>query len=211
MPSGKPCAPSSASPLFLVGSLTEDTTLMSLASHWSRTAFSIALLLCVSLVTLEPSLAQVNVQGQWQNLSTLAPINPVHVALTHDGKVLIVTGSGNDKTVTYFQAGVWDPQSDSFTTQPLTWDMFCNGMVILADGRPFVAGGTLQYTPAFEGLTRAATYDPATGNFVDLQSMAHGRWYPTATVLGDGRVMVFSGLTETGTTNNAVEIYTVRS
>ena len=28
--------------------------------------------------------------------------------------------------------------------------------------------------------------------------MAHGRWYPTATVLGDGRVMTFSGLNETG-------------
>jgi hypothetical protein len=38
--------------------------------------------------------------------------------------------------------------------------------------------------------------------------MAHGRWYPTATTLGDGTVMTFSGLTETGNTNTAVEIYT---
>jgi len=38
--------------------------------------------------------------------------------------------------------------------------------------------------------------------------MAHGRWYPTATVLGDGSVMTFSGLSETGSTNTAVEIYT---
>ena len=37
--------------------------------------------------------------------------------------------------------------------------------------------------------------------------MAHGRWYPTSTVLGDGRVMVFSGLTETGGTNTQVETY----
>ena len=39
--------------------------------------------------------------------------------------------------------------------------------------------------------------------------MAHGRWYPTVTTLGDGRMMVFSGLNETGGTNTAVEIYTV--
>ena len=39
--------------------------------------------------------------------------------------------------------------------------------------------------------------------------MAHGRWYPTPTVLGDGRVMIFSGLTETGGTNSQVEIYKV--
>ena len=38
--------------------------------------------------------------------------------------------------------------------------------------------------------------------------MAHGRWYPTPTVLGDGRVMTFSGLLETGGTNTSVEIYT---
>ena len=38
--------------------------------------------------------------------------------------------------------------------------------------------------------------------------MAHGRWYPTVTSLGDGRVMTFSGLNETGGTNTSVEIYT---
>jgi hypothetical protein len=41
--------------------------------------------------------------------------------------------------------------------------------------------------------------------------MAHGRWYPTTTVLGDGRIMTFSGLDEFGNTSKAVEIYTVGS
>ena len=41
--------------------------------------------------------------------------------------------------------------------------------------------------------------------------MAHGRWYPTVLTLGDGRVMTFSGLNETGGTNTAVEFYTVGS
>src|SRR3989442_9631889 len=39
--------------------------------------------------------------------------------------------------------------------------------------------------------------------------MAHGRWYPTATTLGDGSVMTFSGLSEIGLTNTTVEIYRV--
>ena len=38
--------------------------------------------------------------------------------------------------------------------------------------------------------------------------MAHGRWYPTVTALGDGRMMTFSGSKETGGTNTSVEIYT---
>src|SRR5438552_6209177 len=41
--------------------------------------------------------------------------------------------------------------------------------------------------------------------------MADGRWYPTLTTLGDGRVMTFSGGDENGNTNNQVEIYTVGS
>jgi hypothetical protein len=41
--------------------------------------------------------------------------------------------------------------------------------------------------------------------------MAHGRWYPTGTVLGDGRAMIFSGLNETGGTNTSVEFYSASS
>jgi hypothetical protein len=138
------------------------------------------------------------------------PINPVHVALMHNGKVLVVSGSGNLPSDTNYQAAVLDPATGSITTQPIAWDMFCNGMIVLPDGRPFVLGGTLQYDP-FHGEPRTSIFDPATGNFTDMQSMAHGRWYPTATTLGDGRVMIFSGLSETGGTNTAVEIYTVGS
>ena len=88
--------------------------------------------------------------------------------------------------------------------------MFCNGMVVLHDGRVFINGGNLQYDPFF-GEPRNAVYDPATGLFTDVENMAHGRWYPTTTTLGDGSVMTFSGLRETGGTNTSVEIYTVGS
>src|SRR5271154_3076430 len=50
-------------------------------------------------------------------------------------------------------------------------------------------------------------YDPLTNTLTDEQSMAHGRWYPTGTILPDGRAMVFSGTNETGNSNTAVEIY----
>src|SRR5216117_3215760 len=88
--------------------------------------------------------------------------------------------------------------------------MFCNGMVVLPDGRVFINGGNLRYDP-FLGEPRSSAYDPTTGRFTDLESMAHGRWYPTVTTLGDGRVMTFSGLSEFGMRNTAVEIYTVGS
>ena len=152
--------------------------------------------------------AQASVHGQWQTLPNLMPINPVHAALLHNGKVLVVSGSGNLPTNTNLQAAVFDPQTGTVTTQPVGWDMFCNGMVVLPDGRAFINGGTLQYDP-FHGELRSAVYDLTTGAFTDVQNMAHGRWYPTVTNLGDGTVMTFSGLTESGGTNTAIEIFSV--
>jgi len=167
-------------------------------------------LLWFGLITawLCPSaLGQAATQGQWTTLPFSMPINPVHMALLNNGKVLIVSGSGNLPSNTSYAAAIWDPNAGTITTQPVAWDMFCNGMAILPDGRPFVVGGTAAYDP-FLGQIRTSAYDPATGIFTDMQSMAHGRWYPTVTTLGDGTLMTFSGLDETGATNTAVEIYT---
>lgn len=167
--------------------------------------------------------AQSNVTGKWSTLSNLMPINPIHVALLKNGKVLIVAGSGNCSAA---QAGcpsgppygpsngsgaaIWDPATGTFTQFSLNWDMFCNSMVVLADGRVFINGGNLQYDP-FHGSQKSAVFDPVNNTFTDVQNMAHGRWYPTATLLADGRVMTYSGLTETGSTNQAVEFFTVGS
>ena len=151
--------------------------------------------------------AQANVQGTWQTLPTLMPINPVHSALMHNGKILVVSGSGNYPQQTTFNAGVWDPSNNTVTTQTVGWDMFCNGMVVLPDGRPMIVGGNLQYDPFF-GWNRTAIYNPVTGNFTDMEDMAKGRWYPTSTLLGDGRLLTFSGLDEVSNTNTQVEIYT---
>src|ERR1700730_8480781 len=38
---------------------------------------------------------QADVQGQWSTLNYSMTINPIHVALMHNGKILVVTGSGN--------------------------------------------------------------------------------------------------------------------
>ena len=57
--------------------------------------------------------AQAGAQGQWRTLPSLMPINPIHLALMNNGKVLIVAGSGNVATVTNYQAAVFDPQTET--------------------------------------------------------------------------------------------------
>jgi hypothetical protein len=160
------------------------------------------------LLFQSPGQGQANLHGQWRTVPTLMPINPIHAALMHNGKILVVSGTGNDPTNASNMAGVWDPQTDTVTTQPLGWDMFCNSMIVLPDGRPMIFGGTLAYDP-FHGWNRTTVYDPATEKFVDMEDMVYGRWYPTSTVLGDGRVMTFSGLDASGGTDTHVEIYKV--
>ncbi|HEY7216658.1 MAG TPA: galactose oxidase-like domain-containing protein [Thermoanaerobaculia bacterium] len=145
--------------------------------------------------------------GRWDTLPVNMPINPVHVALMRTGKVLVIAGSGNDPANKNFQAAVWDPRNSTIRTFTISWDMFCNGMVILPDGRPFVLGGTLRYD-SFLGEPRASAFDPASEKFVDLPKMSGGRWYPTGTVLGDGSVLVYSGLNDTnGEINRTVQIW----
>lgn len=145
--------------------------------------------------------------GRWDTLPFNMPINPVHAALMRTGKVLVIAGSGNDPGNKRLQAAVWDPKAGTIRTFNLSWDMFCNGMVVLPDGRPFVLGGTLKYDPFF-GEPRTAAFDPASEKFVDMPGMGGGRWYPTGTVLGNGSVLVYSGLNQTnGKMNRTVQIW----
>jgi len=148
------------------------------------------------------------VEGRWDTLSYTMPINPIHCALLHTGKVLVVAGSENDPTFDEYLAAVYDPATGSIVVQQLLWDVFCNGMAALADGRLVVVGGTEQYDP-FYGEPRATIFDPVTEKFNEVEPMAHGRWYATVTGLSDGRLLTFSGYDDDGAINNAIEVYDV--
>ena len=182
-------------------------------------------LLFLLLVGMPKSgLGQAQTVGKWSIPSYTMPINPIHVALLYNGKILVIAGSGNCPPS---QAGcptgspygpannsgalLLDPTNGNITQFSLSSDMFCNGMVVLPDGRAFINGGTLAYDP-FLGSLKTTLFDPATNTFDDVQNMAHGRWYPTVLTLGDGRIMTFSGFLDTGAgTNNTVEFYTAGS
>ena len=109
------------------------------------------------------------------------PINPIHAALLHTGKVLIVSGSGNcpptqagcPQGPQYPQgAALMDLSANNITSMPTSWDMFCNGMSIMQDGRVLINGGTKGYGSLavvgvqgeipFTGLPNTSIFDPGT-------------------------------------------------
>src|SRR5579862_3345255 len=188
-----------------------------------RVAPALLALLLVFAAPVPQAMAQASVQGQWSTLNYSMTINPIHVALMHNGKILVVTGSGNCPPS---QSGspsgppfnrsnhaggvVVDAVANNIAQLSVNWDMFCNSMTMLSDGRVLIAGGTIAYDP-FLGIQKASIFDPSNNSFTDVQNMAHGRWYPTLILLNDSRAMVFSGQDENGNSNVTSEFYTVGS
>ena len=107
----------------------------------------------------------------------------------------------------------YDPTAPPDDTAANDADLFCADLMALPDGRILIAGGTDWYNePALldrgdgdpvdagvgelEGLRSARILDPATDAFSATGSMKYGRWYPTLVELGDGKVLVASGVTK---------------
>ena len=114
------------------------------------------------------------------------PIVPVHLALLSNGKVAAWDG---------FEAALnsehtWDPWTQQFDSVPSGRNLFCAGHITLTDGRLLVVGG---HVNAYEGLKDTNLFNPAAKTWTRGADMAEARWYPTATTLPDGRVLVVSG------------------
>ena len=69
-------------------------------------------------------------------------------------------------------------------------NLFCSGHVLLPDGRTMVVGGHVQPDV---GIRDTSLFDAGTNTWTKGADMSVTRWYPTATVLGDGKVFVFGG------------------
>jgi fibronectin type 3 domain-containing protein len=128
------------------------------------------------------------------------PVVTVHTNLMPNGKVL--AWDGQDLGVT---GTVWDPVTGSFITIPSPNNLFCSGHAGLPDGRVMAVGGHIS---THVGLPTAQIFNPTTNSWSTTPNMANGRWYPTATALPDGRLLVLSGESNgDGTDVTVPEIY----
>lgn len=82
-------------------------------------------------------------------------------------------------------------------------DLFCAHHVTLEDGRLLAVGGTKR-PPFSKGSKSLFTYDPDAEKWTPLSpGLQKGRWYPTAVVVRDGRVAIFSGRPDSGIESTA--------
>jgi len=135
------------------------------------------------------------VAGEWSSVKP-SPVIQLHLHLLLDGRVLSWGHTGVPQ--------VWDPATGNFTAVPSPSLMFCAGHAFLPDGRLFVVGGHITDN---HGLPNANIFDPATSSWSPGPPMAQGRWYPTATTLANGDILVLSGTDENAAVATVPEIW----
>ena len=171
-----------------------------------RTRFYVQVMIILACAPAAPGGAQTPAQdGQWSGLFAL-PLIAIHANLLPTGQVLLFSA---EHGVPGIHAWVIDPQTLALTNvpPPAGWNLDCAGHSFLPDGRLLVAGGTLQFNPLL-GSKRASLFDPYSLQWVPIQDMADGRWYPTNVTLPDGRIVTMSGVDgTTGGLNPDIELW----
>ena len=153
--------------------------------------------------------------GQWSATTDMlnARAYPMVVKL-NDGSILVAGGAFDGAPIDaaeryspdyggWMQAGTMkSPRTQGTAT-------------LLADGRVLVAGGGNTAAPTFAATASAEIYDPATNAWTAAASMSLPRTLHTATLLGDGEVLVAGGATTytggLGTVTASAEIYDPRA
>ena len=161
-------------------------------------------------------------------------LSAIHALLLPTGKVLFFgppVGSDSPRTprVNESVAVLYDPVTGGFRDvappiDPRTGlrsNIYCGGAALMSDGRVLVTGGYLDFNentaPNNKGLNHTWTFDPWTEDWVrhenlgggtNAHSTAGGRWYPSQTLMPDGRTFIVGGITESGTQlNRSVEVF----
>ncbi len=133
--------------------------------------------------------------GEWSAPFTW-PIVGVHTMLLPNGRVLAFGRTG--------QPQVWNPATGVFSAVPSPANLFCSGHVLLPDGRVLVAGGHISDN---HGLPDITLFNASTNTWTSSTPMQRGRWYPTATLLGNGDVTIIAGRDEAGTEVTVPEVW----
>jgi fibronectin type 3 domain-containing protein len=123
--------------------------------------------------------------GQW-SAPVSWPLVAVHMILQPTGNVLAMDAWADAPNT----QRIWNPSNGTFVAVPYGANLFCSGHILLPDGRTMVVGGNVA---ADIGIKDTSLFNSQTNTWTKGADMTVARWYPTATVMGDGRVFVFAG------------------
>jgi Domain of unknown function (DUF1929)/Bacterial Ig domain/Glyoxal oxidase N-terminus/Kelch motif len=182
-------------------SITWDTTTVADGPHTlsARATDSVGLTTTSAPVAITVNnSANSSIVGSWSAPVT-TPAVAVNLILLQNHKVLFYQ-DGSTPTV-------WDYVGGTFTNVPVSADLFCSGHALMSDGRILVVGGYGE-SGATYGIKSAEIFDPVNLTWTSVPNMQYRRWYPNATTLSDGRILVVAGWQTSANTNAGIsEIY----
>lgn len=162
----------------------------------------------VVLMTAFPSLVLAQPQGEWEQWFDFGPpggpfTNAIHLIHVWDGSTTKVMAMSADAD-RYLNTRLWTPPpvgsppgySGVFELADVAAYTFCGGHSALADGRVLHVGGF--YSKNADLFNPWAPVGNQWNNPVTPPQMSYARYYPTATTLADGSVLVCAGLQSQG-------------
>ncbi|MFH0899038.1 MAG: kelch repeat-containing protein [Pseudomonadota bacterium] len=153
------------------------------------------------------------VQNSWRAVDSMNDARWDHTAtLLSNGKVLVVGGNGIGGFLS--SAELYDPAADVWTSaQPMARTRGYHAATLLPNGKVLVAGGCSIHNDLV-ALSSAELFDPMTNTWSEVASMTNARYYHTATLLSDGRVLIAGGysfpdpnVSKTGGFLSSAEVY----
>ena len=152
----------------------------------------------------------------WTTLATPNAPRALHTAtLLSDGSVLLAGGGRNTDPTS--SLSITTSSSERYDTVANSWTLMGNmadsrmahTATLLKDGRVLVTGGFSHpmHPPTGVVLAAAEIYDPATGTWSAAANMSTPRMFHSATLLGDGRVLVAGGTADGAVALSSAEIY----
>lgn len=172
----------------------------------------VALLAVVSAT--EAHAAEYKTTGRWHFVpDTTWNVTDVSGNLVSGGgtHMALLRGAGQESWVLHFSesdlARMWQvlPMDTIGVARRVPYygaNAFCGGHAQMADGKLLVVGGTVENATGIltgaTGENRNVTFDPtqwssSSRGWTPVDSMHLGRWYPTVTTLGDGRLLTTAG------------------
>jgi N-acetylneuraminic acid mutarotase len=134
------------------------------------------------------------VANTWTVAASLTTARGGHTAtLLGNGKVLVAGGEGNGG-VYVASAELYDPVANTWTVAAsLTTARDGHTATLLGNGTVLVAGGVGVSPAAYTHLTSAELYDPVLNTWTAAASLTTAQAFHTATLLGNGMVLVAGG------------------
>jgi N-acetylneuraminic acid mutarotase len=158
--------------------------------------------------------------GTWSTVSSMAvPRADQTATLLPNGKVLVVGGRGllsmpsawGQPGSAIASAELYDPKTRRWSSAgTLSVPRFAHTATLLTNGKVLVVGGNsavpnASFPDGAGALSSAELYDPQTNTWSLAASMGNARAFHTATLLGDGRVLVAGGVVVAGGGQSSTE------